>query len=101
MKNDSRFAGRLDGPGAMIIGFLVGAFVLSLFPGGAAAKSESRNTKHDLSTTGPGPFKSDVETRICVFCHAPHNAVPSTPLWNKALQALNYDPYASSTLHLT
>jgi predicted CXXCH cytochrome family protein len=84
----------------MIIGFLVGAFVLSALPEGAAAKSEIRNTKHDLSTTGPGPFKSDVETRICVFCHAPHNAVPSTPLWNKALQALNYDPYASSTLHL-
>ena len=29
-------------------------------------------SKHDLSTSGPGPFKSDVEGNACAFCHVPH-----------------------------
>src|SRR5512137_2038027 len=28
--------------------------------------------KHDLSTSGPGPFKSDLESNACAFCHVPH-----------------------------
>jgi predicted CXXCH cytochrome family protein len=36
-----------------------------------------------------------------VFCHTPHNAHPQTPLWNKNLSSVTYDPltlYSSSTM---
>lgn len=56
------------------------------------------NTKHNLSVTGPGTIKSLVETRICIFCHTPHNAAPKTPLWNKDLEPINYVLYSSSTM---
>ncbi len=58
------------------------------------------NTKHNLSVTGPGEIKSLVETRICVFCHTPHNAAPLTPLWNKEIKPQNYVLYESTTLHV-
>jgi len=56
------------------------------------------DTKHNLSVTGPGPIKALTETRICVFCHTPHNATPNSPLWNKEIQAQVYNVYTSSTL---
>ncbi len=56
------------------------------------------NTKHNLSVSGPGPIKSLTETRICVFCHTPHNASPGTPLWSKEIQAQTYSVYTSTTL---
>ncbi len=56
-------------------------------------------TKHDLSITGPGPVKAVSETQICVFCHTPHNAKPSYPLWNHEVTAVqNYINYWSPTL---
>ena len=54
--------------------------------------------RHNLSTTGPGPVKSATVTEICVFCHAPHNARPATPLWNQAVSGQTYASYSSSTL---
>ncbi len=62
------------------------------------------NTKHNLSVTGPGEIRALTEERICVFCHTPHNASPKTPLWNKNMDAVNYDaytPYTSTTLRST
>ncbi len=59
------------------------------------------NTKHNLSVSGPGNIKALTETRVCVFCHTPHNAAPLTPLWNKQLEPVNYDVYASTSLHVT
>jgi len=48
-------------------------------------------TRHNLSTTGPGPVKATVETQICVFCHTPHHAVAAaTPLWNRNLSSASY-----------
>ena len=55
-------------------------------------------TKHDLSAFGPGPARSSGETRICVFCHTPHNAAALSPLWNKNLEPQTYQVYASPTL---
>ena len=75
--------------------------ILLLVYGMPDAKTGIANTKHNLSVTGPGDIKALTETRICVFCHTPHNATPRTPLWNKALDPINYDVYASSTLHVT
>jgi len=54
-------------------------------------------SKHNLSASGPGPVTASAESRICVFCHTPHNAVPVAPLWNRGSPGLNYVPYSSST----
>jgi len=56
-------------------------------------------TKHNLSVTGLGTVKATQESRICVFCHTPHNSVPSGPLWNRNTPGFNYTPYRSSTAH--
>jgi predicted CXXCH cytochrome family protein len=56
------------------------------------------DTKHNLSTSGPGPLRALTETRICIFCHTPHNATPLSPLWNKELEGQSYTVYASPTL---
>ena len=61
--------------------------------------SDVRNTKHNLSTTGPGPVKALSETQVCVFCHTPHGAtdVPA-PLWNRAVSGATYTPYTSASI---
>lgn len=68
-----------------------------LFAAGVLADSVSdvRNTKHNLSTSGPGPVKALTETQVCVFCHTPHGAenVPAAPLWNRKLSGATYTPY--------
>ena len=58
-----------------------------------------RNTKHNMSVTGPGPVKAQSETQVCVFCHTPHGAesLPA-PLWNRAQSGATYTPYTSSSL---
>lgn len=61
------------------------------------------NTKHNLSVSGPGEFKSTVETRVCIFCHTPHHAsedprLERNPLWSRDISDVTYDPYFSSTL---
>jgi len=57
------------------------------------------NTPHNLSVSGPGTIKSPTETRICIFCHTPHNASPAAPLWNRDMSAVtNYEMPWSSTL---
>ncbi len=63
------------------------------------AKTGIVNTKHNLSVTGPGEVKALTETRICIFCHTPHNAAPQTPLWNRKLDPINYTLYSSSTMN--
>lgn len=61
--------------------------------------SDVRNTKHNLSATGPGPVKALSETQVCVFCHTPHAATQGvTPLWNRALSNQTYTVYTSSSL---
>lgn len=61
------------------------------------ALSEVSTTKHNLSVSGPGTVKAGSETQICIFCHTPHNASPSAPLWNRRNPGGSYIPYASST----
>jgi len=55
-------------------------------PRGTSAQTGIVATKHNLSASGPGELKALTETRICVFCHTPHNAQPATPLWNKKIE---------------
>ncbi len=63
-----------------------------------AAGAGIATTKHNLSASGPGAVKATSEAQICVFCHAPHNKSPTTPLWNRQTPGSGYTPYASSTL---
>ena len=63
-----------------------------------AAMSGINMTKHNLSVTGPGPIKALSETRICIFCHTPHNAAPMTPLWNRDVSPRSYELYSSTTM---
>ena len=61
-------------------------------------KSDVRNTKHNLSVTGPGDVKATTESQVCVFCHTPHGATPgATPLWNREVKSA-YTPYSSPSL---
>ncbi len=64
----------------------------------AQSASGMQNTKHNLALSGPGPIQGLTETRICVFCHTPHNAAPDSPLWNRELEPQFYTVYASPTL---
>jgi predicted CXXCH cytochrome family protein len=59
------------------------------------------DTKHNLSVSGPGPLKAETETRICIFCHTPHNGSPKTPLWNREIGPHNYTLYSSSTMQVS
>lgn len=64
----------------------------------AQSAADIATTKHNLSVSGPGPMRAMNETRICIFCHTPHNATPLSPLWNKNLEPQVYTVYASPTL---
>jgi predicted CXXCH cytochrome family protein len=60
-------------------------------------------SKHDLSSTGGGPNKTD-QGEICVFCHTPHGSdtTAAVPLWNRVLANpstyTTYDSLGTSTL---
>ena len=85
-----------------IVGCLILGAVFLLFPVTGEPKTDITNTKHNMSATGPGELRalpgSDPLNRVCIYCHTPHNATPRTPLWNKALQPVNYAPYTSTTM---
>jgi len=57
----------------------------------------SPSNKHNLSVNGAGPVRSTDTTEICIFCHAPHNSSPATPLWNQTQSGVTYTRYSSST----
>jgi len=84
---------------------LVPAIVMLVLAGWPTTRADAKtgiiNTRHNLSASGTGDFKALNETRICIFCHTPHNAAPSTPLWNKKLDPINYLLYTSSTMRAT
>ncbi|MBI5275350.1 MAG: hypothetical protein HY854_02735 [Burkholderiales bacterium] len=67
---------------------------------GAVKVPDVRNTKHNLSVTGPGTVKATSETQVCVFCHTPHAAenIPKAPLWNRKLSGAAYTTYTSSSI---
>ena len=72
--------------------------VLLFFPGISQA-TDIRNTKHNLSISGPGPIRAAEESRICIFCHIPHQAISAEPfLWNRSDPAEPYLTYFSTTL---
>jgi hypothetical protein len=71
--------------------------ILVLIP--LSAVAGIRDTKHNLSVSGPGDVKAVSETQICIFCHTPHNSSPAKPLWNHEMTAVvTYTNYWSPTL---
>lgn len=91
---------------------LLSIFTLILPLSASAAGKGVNASPHNLSIGGPNPNFSFNEIRVCVFCHAPHNASPTVweaPLWNRELsveyqyrmyQSPNFNAkvsYASST----
>lgn len=71
----------------------------ALFPPLAALGRESvLSSPHNLSASGSGQHFA-TETRVCVFCHVPHNASNPEQLWSRELPpAASYTPYDSTTL---
>lgn len=59
------------------------------------------NSKHNLSSSGPGTLHSATESDICIFCHAPHGKPAQPPLWNQQMSTATYTPYSSPTLKAT
>ena len=54
-------------------------------------------TKHNLSTSGPGPVKALTESQICIFCHIPHHGLGGA-IANRPDSTATYQPYNSPTL---
>ncbi len=74
--------------------WLAGVVLLCI---GTGALAGIANTRHNLSVSGPGSVKAASESRICVFCHTPHNASAAAPLWNRRQSGRTYIPYSSTT----
>lgn len=55
-----------------------------------------KDTKHNLSVSGPGTIKATKETDVCVFCHIPHNANPSYPLWGHEITDVDFYTHYTS-----
>ncbi len=81
----------------LIYGIVTGAFALSCHAG-AVAQSSVVNSPHNLSASGPGAVRAAGEDQVCIFCHAPHNASPIQPLWNRLLPMTAYSVYSSNSL---
>ncbi len=56
------------------------------------------DTRHNLTSTGPGPIRVAGASNVCSFCHTPHAANPIAPLWNRADPGSYYEVYRSPTL---
>jgi len=56
------------------------------------------DSPHNLSAGGPGPVRASMEDQVCIFCHAPHNATPVQPLWNRVMPTEAYTIYTSRAL---
>ena len=64
----------------------------------AAAQETILNSPHDLSVFGGGNVHATSESRVCIFCHVPHNASPEAPLWNRFNPVSHYRIYESPTV---
>lgn len=58
-------------------------------------------SKHNLSVSGSGTIRATTEQEICKFCHIPHKASPSVPLWDHTMSSVSYSRYTSSTFTST
>ena len=80
-----------------MIRYYLALVIISLGVLSAFADESVVNSKHDLSTFGPGPVRAVEESQVCIFCHTPHNASPAAPLWNRHNPVTHYRIYRSTT----
>lgn len=71
---------------------------LGLGAAAASAQQSVVDSPHNLSASGPGSIRASSEEQVCIFCHAPHNASPIRPLWNRAMPTDAYAIYTSRAL---
>lgn len=64
----------------------------------AAQPTSVVDSPHNLSAGGPGQVRASMESQVCIFCHAPHNALAARPLWNRAMPPDAYSIYTSRAL---
>ena len=76
----------------------VAAVLLGFVAVCAVADERIVDSPHNLSVTGPGRVRATIESRICIFCHVPHNASPAAPLWNRHNPTTYYRIYRSPTM---
>lgn len=66
------------------------------FSAGQTMPGTAGNRTVYLATSGAG---NEASGEVCVFCHTPHGASASAPLWNRQMATAGaYSPYTSSTL---
>ncbi len=85
----------------MVRGAACSLAVLGLSWGAGAQQSGVVQSPHNLSASGPGHTRALSEQEVCIFCHAPHNASPVRPLWNRTMPLDSYTIYASRALDAT
>ena len=83
---------------AVLMGVLCGVLICGQYTaeaviGGTGNVTDTTNP-HNLSAGSSG-IKASTETRVCVFCHTPHNAISdasliNAPLWNHKLSSATY-----------
>jgi len=62
-----------------------------------AAYATIAGSLHDLSSTNTDPAAGLTLKNICLYCHAPHNAVPgAAPLWNRVDSTETFIMYTSA-----
>ncbi|MFN3413866.1 MAG: hypothetical protein ACK42L_07375, partial [Thermoanaerobaculum sp.] len=59
------------------------ACLLLLASGCLAQGTSVVDTVHNLSAFGPGNVKVLGEKEVCKFCHVPHSATVTVPLWGR------------------
>ena len=79
----------------LLWGFFIQLILCASF---ASAQSPIVNSKHNLSTSGPGAIKASSQQEICVFCHTPHTSQNTAPLWNRQSTSATYTLYSSDYL---
>ncbi len=80
---------------------LIAVAAAVLWAGTAAADATTSvvGSPHDLSPTGGAITAAggQAQNQVCVYCHAPHNAVANgAPLWNRANATTSFKMYSSA-----
>lgn len=70
----------------------------------ATAMATIEESRHNLSDWGLYMYKAQAgeTTEVCIFCHTPHNAVKTYPLWNRNAPAtVSFDFYSSANFNMS
>ncbi len=80
-----------------IVGLIVAALVSGAAHGGSIVGSDHDMTSIGITRQHAGTDFNDYD-EVCVYCHTPHGADPSVPLWNRQINQGSYTLYNSATL---